>query len=371
MWDKNLEHEGETEDYHILSDLLEFGTLDTGSYGSKSDDYWITNIPPGTTINSETGYAFLELKSEYERCGACSGWAPRGQADWVELIEICDGPDQCSHSSADGIVWYVSVVKGGRSEMQLKNKFADGSESSWGMIANDSGQVTNTNWAPFSPLFFWKTGNATETVTRFWNQRDGQQEVVECEGATLPTTETSYILGRVKSEEGGETKYWKRGGCSGAECIGKNCHEMGLNIVCSGGEASDTATWSCNSGGAFYSTQRVFKPGDSVSCTLSGLESDYTCKDPASCIRSGIVVADDNHWWFEITKLADLSCDEPCDPLDNHCGSGLICSAAFGNVCRNPECPEVGAEDDCQCPSPPPICPPFFCKSQHTWEEIK
>jgi len=150
------------------------GKYDSGWFFSKSDDYWVTK---DLIFVADGNKATFYIKSSRS---VCDGWGPSPQVDWLELIELCGPSTNCPSGPADGVVLGIQVENGKRSEMQLRNIFPNGSKSGWGMIADDNGQITNTNWAPFSPKFFWKPGSANKVEIRFWNQRDQQQKVVNC-----------------------------------------------------------------------------------------------------------------------------------------------------------------------------------------------
>lgn len=242
LWEESLKtpYKGEVDEESFDSDVYgEFGeswyvkgSYDSGWFGSKADDYWITGFKE---FSPDTSSVILALDSKTEKCGNCGDWAPRGQADWLELIELCDDPYTCNHGTADGVVWSVSVLNGTRSEMQLRNVFADGSTSEWGMIANPDGSVANTGWAPYSPLFYWGVnplGTPKEVEIRFWNQRDQQQVCVTCGGGGLfPGQCPNCTVPTITQEDIGGGKYnarltWEDVGadfydiyrCEGAGC---------------------------------------------------------------------------------------------------------------------------------------------------------
>jgi len=453
IWDAQLTHEGDSANFYEDEDLLEYGTMDTGYYGAKADDYWITDVK---TVSSETGRALLDLKSASEEC---SGWAPRGQADWIQLIELCDTPSGCKHGAADGIVWSVSVENGARSEMQFSN---DGG-ATWGMIADDNGNIVNSGWAPYSPYFYWKPGGATETLVRFWNQRDEQQKVVQCTGASPPGLGDSKILGRIAIPTSSPyTNYFRDGSCSG--CSGLCTEASGLSVVCTSGSISSTASWNCNDGGAFYETGKVFNGGQTVTCQLINVPSGYrvvewgyqpvgrnSCGgDGTSCTATITLDPSDtdglHDLWFYLETVNPPTCNFTSYPMDcvetgstisftaeatddvgldhlelwrsptstqswtqldgdHSCGGTgdtsctitrtwtpttagtyyVTCNAydSEGAKCSgNPWCPcdgwsDCGSNDyvtvtvQDSCAPPPPSCPPFFCKSFHTWREIK
>jgi len=131
----------------------------------------------------------------------------------------------------------------------------------------------------------------------------------ECDGnlgfeewwCTKTVTEpVAWIQGRVRSYEP-EEWFWRLGDCTGCT----NCHSSStLTITCSKeGGSSITSGWDCNSDAYYYNYGNdTFFEGDTVTCTLSGLPSGYTCSNPAGCSRTGVLTADNNDWWFDISK---------------------------------------------------------------------
>lgn len=466
IWEVTLEEEGETKDSHIVSGLLEFISTLTdptgdGWLGGWSDDWWRGNAQ---VFQPNRPNAFLELKTKTS--DVCSGWAPRGVADWLELIELCDTPDGCNHGTADGVVWSVSVDNGGRSEMQLSN---DGG-STWGMISSSSdNSIVNSGWAPNSYLFYWGmnlSNPPSEVIIRFWNQRDEQQEVVECEGAPPPGFDDAKILGRVATPTTSPyDNYFRAGSCDG--CAGECTVASGINITCN----TAIATWGCNPDDAFYDTGWEFSQGQEVTCTLTNLPEGYRavewgyaapgytrtdCSGDGTSCSATITLdpTDDDglhHLWFYLEPITAPTCgftawptdcievdtnlsftasasddvgldylqlwqtpttapdgweqlesdgdDESCSGVTS-CGISrswrpdtagtyyVVCNAydTEGAQCSgNPWCPcpgwadcgaddylEITIQDSCAPPpATPPPCPPFFCKSFHTWKEIK
>lgn len=176
---------------NLYEGWLTYKGIDSGWVGGEADDYWRGDSYEFTADSDKMEIILKSMRDDSE------GWAPNGAADWLELIEICDENGYCRHGTPDGKVFNVNVNNNTRSMMQLKNIFNDGSESDWGMISDSNGRIIDSGWAPFSRLFFWRDGGAKEIAIRFWNQRDLEQKVVECEGTSgtsipAPTCAVSY-----------------------------------------------------------------------------------------------------------------------------------------------------------------------------------
>lgn len=112
-----------------------------------------------------------------------------------------------------------------------------------------------------------------------------------------PSSCTAYVQGRVASGTGGtdcpNAPYWRGDSCSG--CSGYCNVSPGMKIICNGTQAN----WGCNGCGAFYVTSDIFKEGQPVTCTLTGLPTGYECLTP-NCTVSKTVGCDNNDFWFYI-----------------------------------------------------------------------
>ena len=140
-----------------------------------------------------------------------------------------------------------------------------------------------------------KTANGCVSTTTSSN---AVLTVNQSQGTLTPTPTgkaPAQIIERVWSESWENGTYWRLGSCTGCTSCAT---AASIKMVCNG----VTAGWGCNSK-PYYDTGLNFKQGDQVTCTLSGLPSNYQCSNPSSCSRTGTLTAGANFWPFGIARI--------------------------------------------------------------------